>query len=594
MKRLIIAVFIIISIVYSLFASENYDAEYLEKSIVYRLNKDGSSVKEIHTRVKLNTYKATSRTFGESFILYNRRYQKLEVLLSETIMKDGKRVKSPKNAFNEVLPRFAKNYPAYSHLREMVVSHIGLERGAVIDFKYRIYTDADFNNYFSGFEYLSDSYPIKKLEIKIIVPSGKVLKFNCSKKFFKTEKIGENTVYSLLKNSVKNHIYEPKDGGVGREFVIFSDAENWSVVFPKNFANEKIPEFIINSAIKIKNSSLSKLEKLFNIQKLIVSDIALCRVNNELTGKRVRGLKEIIQSNYARKIEKAYLLSLLLKKAGIENDILIAFDKFKFYKNVYGIFNLNGYFIKINNYCNEPVFIDPVHLQKGTIPQNIYANALLNISSGKVEILKQPNYKKNMIDIKGEITFGLKGYSGKLLVNLSGIYFNYRASLKDKKRYLMRSLKSLLGIEKIIKMKLIKYSENLINTEITVEGKILKSIDKKYSILKDFNFKLIDRGDPFLKERNNPLIYKSANGMSIALKIRYPKEYKVDYLIKNTMIDNETGKYICRATKKKGNLILLNYIRILKKNIIEPSEYKDFKTIGDNTLIKKDFIVFIK
>jgi hypothetical protein len=127
-----------------------------------------------------------------------------------------------------------------------------------------------------------------------------------------------------------------------------------------------------------------------------------------------------------------------------------------------------------------------------------------------------------------------------------------------------------------------------------VEGKLFKSIGKNYLVLKDFNFKLIDNGDSFLKSRTKPLFYKSAHGINIGLKITYPKKYSVDYLVKNKIVENKIGKYINRAIKNEKNTILFNYIRVLKKNGIEVSEYNDFKEIGDKSLNKKDLIVLIK
>ena len=45
-------------------------------------------------------------------------------------MADGKKVKAPENAINEILPAFAAGAPAFNSLREMVITHTALERGA--------------------------------------------------------------------------------------------------------------------------------------------------------------------------------------------------------------------------------------------------------------------------------------------------------------------------------------------------------------------------------------------------------------------------------------------------------------------------------
>ena len=77
-------------------------------------------------------------TYGESFIVYNPQYQELKINSSYTKQKDGTIIKTPDNAFVEVLPRNAADAPAYNHLKEMVVVHTGLELGATIYLDYTV------------------------------------------------------------------------------------------------------------------------------------------------------------------------------------------------------------------------------------------------------------------------------------------------------------------------------------------------------------------------------------------------------------------------------------------------------------------------
>ena len=78
--------------------------------------------------------------YGESFIVYNPAYQELKIHESYTRQKDGKIVKTPENAFVEVLPAAAADAPAYNGLKEMVVVHTGLELGATICLDYSVIT----------------------------------------------------------------------------------------------------------------------------------------------------------------------------------------------------------------------------------------------------------------------------------------------------------------------------------------------------------------------------------------------------------------------------------------------------------------------
>ena len=110
---------------------EDPEADGVYKNVVksYTLNNDGSMVYHYHHTLKYLTHFAFNRLYGESFIVYNPEYQELIVNESETMMKNGKKIQSPENAFNIVLPRFSAGAPDFNHMHEMVVTHTGLEFG---------------------------------------------------------------------------------------------------------------------------------------------------------------------------------------------------------------------------------------------------------------------------------------------------------------------------------------------------------------------------------------------------------------------------------------------------------------------------------
>ena len=83
------------------------DAVYEEMTHEYVLQPDGSTLYTYSHKLRLLTPYAFTRADGESFITYNPEYQKLTVLRSVTTMRDGRKVESPFNAYNEVLPRAA-------------------------------------------------------------------------------------------------------------------------------------------------------------------------------------------------------------------------------------------------------------------------------------------------------------------------------------------------------------------------------------------------------------------------------------------------------------------------------------------------------
>jgi hypothetical protein len=143
MKKIFILSVLVIAAT-CLFAQDaNYDAVYNKLSKTYTLNPDGSIEYSYSKELKLQTYRAFHNLYGETFIVYNPEYQELKINKVQTIMADGKKVNAPSNAFNEVLPGFAAGAPAFNGLREMVVTHPGTERNAVLLIDYTILTKKD-------------------------------------------------------------------------------------------------------------------------------------------------------------------------------------------------------------------------------------------------------------------------------------------------------------------------------------------------------------------------------------------------------------------------------------------------------------------
>ena len=89
------------------------EAEFGKLAKTYTLHKDGSQEMRVYKELTLFTHAAMNGLYGESFIVYNPAYQELKIHESYTRQKDGKIVKTPENAFVEVLPAAAADLGTY-------------------------------------------------------------------------------------------------------------------------------------------------------------------------------------------------------------------------------------------------------------------------------------------------------------------------------------------------------------------------------------------------------------------------------------------------------------------------------------------------
>ena len=170
--KLILLLSLLAMTVTSFAASE---AEYGKVSKAWTLHADGSQDYRSSMELTLFTHTAMNSTYGESFIVYNPDFQTLKIHSSYTRQKDGTIVKTPDNAFVEVLPRFAADAPAYNQLKEMVVVHTGLELGATIYLDYSIITKPGYYPALDINERLQETSPVKECKVSISVPENSPL-----------------------------------------------------------------------------------------------------------------------------------------------------------------------------------------------------------------------------------------------------------------------------------------------------------------------------------------------------------------------------------------------------------------------------------
>ena len=149
--------------------------EKIEKT--YTLNDNGSIDYRYYKKLKLITHHSFNRLYGETFIVYNPLHQQVQINKAIVTQKDGKVIKAPENAFNEILPQFAADAPYYNHLREMVVTHAGTDIDAVIELDYTIHTDPGYFPALMADEVLSESSPVLQEVIIVKLPDWKNLHY---------------------------------------------------------------------------------------------------------------------------------------------------------------------------------------------------------------------------------------------------------------------------------------------------------------------------------------------------------------------------------------------------------------------------------
>lgn len=162
-----------ISVLFTLTATAaDYEAEFKQISKSWTLHADGSREFRHSKELTIFTHTAMNSTYGESFIVYNPKHEKVVIHSAYTKQKDGNIVQTPENAFVEVLPKQAANAPDYNHLIELVVVHTGLELGATIYLDYSIISEPGYLRQIDLCQSLNELSPVKDYRLSISAPEN--------------------------------------------------------------------------------------------------------------------------------------------------------------------------------------------------------------------------------------------------------------------------------------------------------------------------------------------------------------------------------------------------------------------------------------
>lgn len=325
----IICLLIVLGTAISVSAAPEAEFKKLIKS--WTLNTDGSQEFHYNMELTIYSYLAMRSLYGESFIQYNPEYQTLKINSSYTKQKDGTIVKTPDNAFVEVLPRSAADAPAYNHLKEMVVVHTGLELGATIYLDYTITTKAGYLPGLDIFEPIQQASPIKEYSLSVTVPVDKDLSYSLANPQVMAKvnvEEGMRTISWKLKN-VKPASLAPmqriESGDI--QYLACSTFETNKEAMNYLFGQFDRPESmpLISLAETLTEGKNTDTEKLQAIHSFIVNDFAHSRLSLSETGYHIRPAEDVIRSAYGTDAELINLLYGLLSAAKIETKVCAAY-----------------------------------------------------------------------------------------------------------------------------------------------------------------------------------------------------------------------------------------------------------------------------
>ncbi len=391
---------------------ENADAVFEKVTKEFTLNADGSMEYHYFKQLKLQTHMSFNRLYGETFIVYNPDFQELKINEAYTVLPDSTRLKTPDNAFNEVLPRSAAHSATYNHLREMVVTHTGTEIGATIILDYTIVTKNGYWPALMGNEVVQEPSPVKEMEIIINVPVDVELHH----KMFNLRTAPEIVVLGGQK------VFTWKFGGLkaapkerfrgqclpGTPRLTFSTANNMSDVIEwvamklqtKGGATTELIELVE----KIKSEEKDETKVMLALQKYVVENLATDRVSLAEAGFNARYPELVWQSNGGSRFEKSVMLATLLNLAEINAVPAFAAPQKIFDAKIGDLFIFEDVYVNATTKSHGDILLSATQIDDQALQYRLAGKVLIPLQRSRGELNEMKlNHTDNKIAFEAEI-----------------------------------------------------------------------------------------------------------------------------------------------------------------------------------------------
>lgn len=569
------------------------DAVFQSINKTYTLNRDGSFQYAYSHKVKLLTFRAVSNYLGETSIFYNPKFQELTINKSQTTMADGTIISTPENGYNEVLPRFVHRAPGYAHLREMVVSHTGLERNSIVELEYHITTKKEFLPWLMGEELFGRRSPVESETVTVRVPENSDLKYRLMN-YVLTPKIDKKDGFTIFQWKI-NDLDPLKNEENHQNFaeitprLLFSTCPDWKTLadYMKKLLESKYKLSNKSKSTLLNNiKSLDQGTRILSIQKSIASNIGNQSMDFSLTGFRCVSAEETFQRNYGTILDKAVLLKHLLENEDINSDIALVSGCSQFCKKVPALSQFNEACVISSTETDEFFMLYPDRIQKRKGQIEMADKTLLDLGDEDRLLMKiQDNSAmKNYVKIKGNLTVDPQlDFCGNIILEICGTFYPaYNIQTENNKaKFLSKILNSLLPNTVVKDFSVLNLDNDKAVFSINFSSsKPFKKIANT-SLYESFSLNSIFDNwhiSSSYFSRTTPLKLPAPLTEHILLSIKIPEKTSLAVKPENYDYSCKNGHLMFQIKQQKNNIIIERQLSITD-DTITPSDYPEFRKI---------------
>lgn len=593
----------------------NDETIIMYEGVDYTLHPDGRISKQVH-RVRSLFNENAMDQYGDIFVDFYDYNQELKIERCRAYMIDGRIVDSYENAFNQITPFALGKTPDYVGFQRMVITHTGLEweadsdLGSVSELLYTITDREPFQGWMEGVEYFqSDEYIIWK-EVRVSVPENVMLKFEFLN--------GDGDVKQTIKEGVKTwtwtvrnvpHILHDDAYPYRLRFaptLVFTTCPDWKYA-AHHFAKRISGAVGSSEGVKAAADDIieDRTEPYFIIEelsKLVRERVRTINHGSETFRWHHRNAGKTLSTAYGNALDKAILLTALLKSQGLPADLAVSSEVHQPSLSVPALSKFDQFWV-VTEKNGEEFFVDPLKPLSQHSRKDIAGHAVfkLNYAGNPPEI--EPNFlfesSKIILTVKVKVEDD-GSYSGSGYFRAGGCfspYFAVAANSEGAGGWLKGNMSGLLPNIEISNGTARELSAENCKFTFDFTGEKLGDADEGYLLLEAPHSPIsIDGLAPagfhsYYTEHKNPIYFKGVGSLFIAATFELPDSWSVARAPEGMRVDSPIASAVVEVGESDHKLDLTANFSI-KDSIIDPEDYQSLRDLYSRKRNSHTHIVF--
>ncbi|MHC4942289.1 MAG: DUF3857 domain-containing protein [Planctomycetota bacterium] len=573
------------------------DAVYLDVTETYTLNEDGSMVRRHEHKLAYLTPYAFSRVLGETFIVFNPDYQELEIVRAVTTMPGGEEVPCTPNAINDILPGFCRGAPPYMHLRERVVTHLGLGPGSVAHLIYEIKSNPEFSPFLMGREVFSATQPVDRKTVVVKVPKAIELKYELLNSEDGEPDVADDGAFKTYSWTLNDLPMAPPEGMAQSEgdcapALVFSTCPSWREagmlidrgITRAAWLDDKMTK-IVEDLWKESNGGV---EFVRAVNRFVVEEVASANVDPLYLWYKPRPAQETLGFNVGCNLDKMILLVAMLRGKGyFAEPVFISRDR-AVAREVPSMaqFEECRVICTLRDRLDKPLFLEnllylsPTRLVQGVFEDRLAGRTVFRPSLVNNQLQEIPPLEadKNRVKVEMNLTLDEENHlSGGLALEVGGSLNPYMRLVDGYESWASGRLKGLLPGATMKDVKPLRMDENRSMFSASTDKPAKLEKEKDYDLfiyeIPDCPGGAADMHIPVATtERTRPLWLPRPVHEELNLTIGLPDGMEAVYLPPQQSLSNSVGKILSAVWVEEGVLHLTRTL-VLNKQLIPKGEY---------------------